>query len=225
MALIARNCSYVPLPFPSLIQAIIVLELSSRNDPTEGSLYSSRHFVHFPWFLVFSPSIRGFPSSVVNLPSRILPLIPSPPPSPFFPFHRIYSFFSFPSRPSHLNDRLCQSKLKPAFVYLIPRYKYRQTGYRWLLGAATTFLRIRARRDGDGESEIRSGARGERTKRERERKKERERGSVLRSVARGEDEGDSLRSENSLVTMNGPNESREPIKDYSRRCSANGIKR
>lgn len=175
--------------------------------------------------LAFSPSIRGFPSSVVNLPSRILPLIPSPPPSPFFPFHRIYSFFSFPSRPSHLNDRLCQSKLKPAFVYLIPRYKYRQTGYRWLLGAATTFLRIRARRDGDGESEIRSGARGERTKRERERKKERERGSVLRSVARGEDEGDSLRSENSLVTMNGPNESREPIKDYSRRCSANGIKR
>lgn len=156
-----------------------------------------------------------------------LPLIPSPPPSPLFPlpFHRLYSFFSFPSRPSHLNDRLCQSKLKPAFVYLIPRYKYRQTGYRWLLGAATTFLRIRARRDGDGESEIRSGARGERTKRERERKKERERGSVLRSVARGEDEGDSLRSENSLVTMNGPNESREPIKDYSKRCSANGIKR
>lgn len=169
--MIARNWSYVPPPFPSLIQAIIVLELSSRNDPTEGSLYSSRHFVHFPWFLVFSPSIRGFPSSVVNLPSRILPLIPSPPPSPFFPFHRIYSFFSFPSRPSHLNDRLCQSKLKPAFVYLIPRYKYRQTGYRWLLGAATTFLRIRARRDGDGESEIRSGARGERTKRERERKR------------------------------------------------------
>ena len=123
--------------------------------------------------LAFSPSIRGFPSSVVNLPSRILPLIPSPPPSPFFPlpFHRLYSFFSFPSRPSHLNDRLCQSKLKPAFVYLIPRYKYRQTGYRWLLGAATTFLRIRARRDGDGESEIRSGARGERTKRERERKR------------------------------------------------------
>lgn len=60
---------------------------------------------------------------------------------------------------------------------------------------------------------------------EREKEKERERGSVLRSVARGEDEGDSLRSENSLVTMNGPNESREPIKDYSRRCSANGIKR
>lgn len=117
--------------------------------------------------LAFSPSIRGFPSSVVNLPSRISLLFPFFPP----PFHRLYSFFSFPSRPSHLNDRLCQSKLKPAFVYLIPRYKYRQTGYRWLLGAATTFLRIRARRDGDGESEIRSGARGERTKRERKKKK------------------------------------------------------
>ena len=220
--MIARNWSYVPPPFPSLIQAIIVLELSSRNDPTEGSLYSSRHFVHFPWFLVFSPSIRGFPSSVVNLPSRILPLIPSPPPSPFFPFHRIYSFFSFPSRPSHLNDRLCQSKLKPAFVYLIPRYKYRQTGYRWLLGAATTFLRIRARRDGDGESEIRSGARGERTKRERKKKKGNvEACSVLSLEARTKE----ILSVRKTVTMNGPNESREPIKDYSRRCSANGIKR
>lgn len=222
--MIARNWSYVPPPFPSLIQAIIVLEPSSRNDPTEGSLYSSRHFVHFPCLFTFDTRI---PLLSRQSSLSYLPLIPSPPPSPLFPlpFHRLYSFFSFPSRPSHLNDRLCQSKLKPAFVYLIPRYKYRQTGYRWLLGAATTFLRIRARRDGDGESEIRSGARGERTKRERERKKERERGSVLRSVARGEDEGDSLRSENSLVTMNGPNESREPIKDYSRRCSANGIKR
>lgn len=170
MALIARNWSYVPLPFPSLIQAIIVLEPSSRNDPTEGSLYSSRHFVHFPCLFTFDTRI---PLLSRQSSLSYLPLIPSPPPSPLFPlpFHRLYSFFSFPSRPSHLNDRLCQSKLKPAFVYLIPRYKYRQTGYRWLLGAATTFLRIRARRDGDGESEIRSGARGERTKRERERKR------------------------------------------------------
>lgn len=45
-------------------------------------------------------------------------------------------------------------------------------------------------RDEDGESEIRSGARGVAEERG-EREKERERGSVLRSVARGEDEGDS----------------------------------
>lgn len=221
MALIARNCSYVPLPFPSLIQAIIVLEPSSRNDPTEGSLYSSRHFVHFPCLFTFDTRI---PLLSRQSSLSYLPLIPSPPPSPLFPlpFHRLYSFFSFPSRPSHLNDRLCQSKLKPAFVYLIPRYKYRQTGYRWLLGAATTFLRIRARRDGDGESEIRSGARGERTKRERKKKKGNvEACSVLSLEARTKE----ILSVRKTVTMNGPNESREPIKDYSRRCSANGIKR
>lgn len=221
MALIARNWSYVPLPFPSLIQAIIVLEPSSRNDPTEGSLYSSRHFVHFPCLFTFDTRI---PLLSRQSSLSYLPLIPSPPPSPLFPlpFHRLYSFFSFPSRPSHLNDRLCQSKLKPAFVYLIPRYKYRQTGYRWLLGAATTFLRIRARRDGDGESEIRSGARGERTKRERKKKKGNvEACSVLSLEARTKE----ILSVRKTVTMNGPNESREPIKDYSRRCSANGIKR
>lgn len=221
MALIARNWSYVPLPFPSLIQAIIVLEPSSRNDPTEGSLYSSRHFVHFPCLFTFDTRI---PLLSRQSSLSYLPLIPSPPPSPLFPlpFHRLYSFFSFPSRPSHLNDRLCQSKLKPAFVYLIPRYKYRQTGYRWLLGAATTFLRIRARRDGDGESEIRSGARGERTKRERKKKKGNvEACSVLSLEARTKE----ILSVRKTVTMNGPNESREPIKDYSRRCSANDIKR
>lgn len=46
-------------------------------------------------------------------------------------------------------------------------------------------------RDGDGESEIRTRSIGGQKEKEKERKKERERGSVLRSVARGEDEGDS----------------------------------
>lgn len=49
------------------------------------------------------------------------------------------------------------------------------------------------------------------------RKKRRTWRGVLRAVARGED---GSPSENSLVTMNGPNESSEPIKDYSRRRSA-----
>ncbi|KOX77170.1 hypothetical protein WN51_10260, partial [Melipona quadrifasciata] len=48
--------------------------------------------------------------------------------------------------------------------------------------------------------------------------RDRERESV---VARGED---ASPSENSLVTMNGPNESREPIKDYSRRREGGGGK-
>ena len=54
-----------------------------------------------------------------------------------------------------------------------------------------------------------------RTKIVREREREREQEQCAPSVvARGED---ASPSENSLVTMNGPNESREPIKDYSRR--------
>lgn len=66
-------------------------------------------------------------------------------------------------------------EVKATFVYLIPRYNYRQTGYRWLLGAATSCV---FERDGDGESEIRVE--------ERERKK----GNVEAcSVARGEDGG------------------------------------
>jgi len=71
------------------------------------------------------------------------------------------------------------------------------------------------------------------TRKERERERERERGAAqvtgserarrrgetdsrlfVRSVAGGED---GPPSKSSLVTMNGPNESRGPIKDYSRR--------
>lgn len=53
---------------------------------------------------------------------------------------------------------------------------------------------------------------------ERKSKKERRDGSnAFRSVAGGED---GPPSKSSLVTMNGPNESRGPIKDYSRRRSA-----
>lgn len=59
---------------------------------------------------------------------------------------------------------------------------------------------------------------------ERERKKKKgnvEACSVLSLEARTKE----ILSVRKTVTMNGPNESREPIKDYSRRCSANGIKR
>ncbi|EZA50792.1 hypothetical protein X777_10842, partial [Ooceraea biroi] len=55
---------------------------------------------------------------------------------------------------------------------------------------------------------------------DRKRKSEEERrdeSDAFRSVAGGED---GPPSKNSLVTMNGPNESRGPIKDYSRRRSA-----
>lgn len=48
-------------------------------------------------------------------------------------------------------------------------------------------------------------------------KKEGDRSDALGSVAEGED---GLPSKSSLVTMNGPNESHGPIKDYSRRRSA-----
>lgn len=64
----------------------------------------------------------------------------------------------------------------------------------------------------------RNGNRGSRRGRKGHRTKERgiEERYPRRSVARGED---GPPSKSSLVTMNGPNESRGPIKDYSRRRS------
>lgn len=105
--------------------------------------------------------------------------------------------WTFDSRVSHLNSRLCQSELKPRLFI----WSHVITTDRQATGGCSGrhLLRIRARR-----AEIED-------KKKRKRKNE---NSVLRNVARGED---ASPSENSLVTMNGANESREPIKDYSRR--------
>lgn len=129
----------------------------------------------FPWFLPLPFHLRyedslSAQSSIfpfVYLPLILLPLHPTgsiPSFRPPFPPRTSFLFLRFPS---HLNDRLCQSKLKPAFVYLIPRYKYRQTGYRWLLGAATSCVfEGRRWRKRDKKRSTRSGG-GERRKRER----------------------------------------------------------
>lgn len=165
ITLIARNCSYVPFslldPGNHRSRAII------QQWPHLGSLSRVLTAPFCPFSLIsslaFSPSTRAFLLSRQSSLSY-LPLIPLSTGS-------IPSFrppFPLPRFPSHLNDRLCQSKLKPAFVYLIPRYKYRQTGYRWLLGAATSCVfegRRWRKRDKNEECW--------RTERERERKEER----------------------------------------------------
>lgn len=194
-----------------LIQAI-VLKPSSRNDPKEVVPVYPVRFVPLSIpsisFLarLCSPSIRipsWIPSpltSVVNLSSCIYRLF-------FFIFSYIlrgsvafssrFPPWTFDSRVSHLNSRLCQSELKPRLFI----WSHVITTDRQATGGCfgRYLLRIRARR-----AEIED-------KKKRKRKNE---NSVLRNVARGED---ASPSENSLVTMNGANESREPIKDYSRR--------
>lgn len=69
------------------------------------------------------------------------------------------------------------------------------------------------RRDRD-EKETRDQAAHERQETKERQRDERDGSNAFRSVARGED---GPPSKSSLVTMNGPNESRGPIKDYSRR--------
>lgn len=69
-------------------------------------------------------------------------------------------------------------EVKATFVYLIPRYNYRQTGYRWAPSTAIYRVFEQPRLRGRGRDKKTAGG----TKKETI-----ERGGVLRPVARGED--------------------------------------
>lgn len=131
-----------------LIQAIIVLKPSSRNDPKKAVPVYPVRFVPLSIpsisFLarLCSPSIRILDSFSTHISRQSFLLHLSPFRSHFLLHSTRLCRFFFTFSPLDLRfprfspeQPIMSVGVKATFVYLIPRYNYRQTGYRWLLRA------------------------------------------------------------------------------------------